>query len=261
MLSKLMKYELKATSRLLIPMYLVMLLMSIINRFSLNLFEHQGFVVLISALLMITFVSSIVAVLVVTVFYMIARFYKNLLTDEGYLMFTLPAKAHQLITSKLLVTMFWTIISIFAVLLSLFIAFANAQTLPQIMNVIREAMAELSRELGGSSVLMFVEFILLILLGLVSNILIIYVSIAIGQLFTKHKIVGSFVSYMGIYTAIQIIVTLILIPFGVFASNNQMKPTAIPNVVFPAAIVLLVAGSAACFLVTNNIFKRKLNLD
>ena len=42
---------------------------------------------------------------------MVYRFYKNLMTDEGYLMFTLPVSRSQLIWSKLIVSMAWGILS------------------------------------------------------------------------------------------------------------------------------------------------------
>lgn len=38
---------------------------------------------------------------------MVVRFRNNLMTDEGYLMFTLPVSVHQLLWSKLLVSMLW----------------------------------------------------------------------------------------------------------------------------------------------------------
>ena len=40
---------------------------------------------------------------------MVVRFRNNLMTDEGYLMFTLPVSVHQLLWSKLLVSMLWFI--------------------------------------------------------------------------------------------------------------------------------------------------------
>lgn len=261
MLSKLMKYELKATSRLLIPLYLILLFISIINRFVLAPNSYAEQIRVIDQFLLITYVSTIFVVFVVTFLYMIIRFYKNLLTDEGYLMFTLPTKTHQLITSKLLITLFWSLLSIIAVLFSLFIVFANSVTIPDAINAAKEAIAALNGQFGVSWILVFTEMLIASLLGLVANILLIYVSIAIGQLFSKHKIIGSFGAYMLIYLAVQLLITIIFIPFGIFISNNPTTVPPIPQVILPVTIVILAAGCVVFYFATNYIFKRKLNLD
>lgn len=260
MLSKLMKYDLKATSRLLVPLYIILLFMSIINRFVINMNDNNEVVRIIRVFLITAYATLIFVVLVVTVFYMIIRFYKNLLTDEGYLMFTLPTKTHQLITSKLLITLFWSIISIVVILISIFIMFASPDSIPTAINGIKEALAELYREFGGNGVLMFTELILMCLLGLVSNILLIYASIAMGQLYSKHKIIGSFVSYMIIYTVIQFLLIIIMVAFGVFIPEVS-EISILPQVIFPVVIIILIMTSACFYLATNYIFKRKLNLD
>ena len=49
--------------------------------------------------------------LLLTLVLMVYRFYKNLMTDEGYLMFTLPVSRSQLIWSKLMVALAWGVLS------------------------------------------------------------------------------------------------------------------------------------------------------
>ena len=97
MLGKLLKYELKATSRVFVPLYIAILVVSIVNGLSLNLeiFNIQG---LATIILMCLFISLFVITIVVT----IQRFNKNLLKDEGYLMFTLPVSSKYLVLSKYL---------------------------------------------------------------------------------------------------------------------------------------------------------------
>jgi hypothetical protein len=192
---------------------------------------------------------------------MIVRFYKNLLSDEGYLMFTLPVKAHQLITSKLIVTVFWIIVSFIAVLLSALIAFGNPEVITTSLNRISEAAAELNRAFPGKSLLVFLELPLVFLLTLVVNLLLIYVSIALGQLFTKHKIIGSFAAYMIIYTGIQFVMSMIAIPTAILIDKNLIPTLSVPMFVLPVIIVILGLGSAVFYFGTHYIFKKKLNLD
>jgi hypothetical protein len=261
MLSKLMKYELKATSRILIPLYLVLLVISLVNRIIYTPNRNVESFRIIDQFLLSIHATFIGVVLIVTVIYMIIRFYKNLLTDEGYLMFTLPVKVNQLITSKLLITMLWLLISVIVVMSSLFITFANPEFLSNAMKAISMAIQDLNREFGGKWIMVFTQIIIMALLGIISHILLVYVSIALGQLWSKHRIIGSFVSYMVIYTAIQFILIILFIPFGVFVSDNQTSASTLSTVIFPMIIVVITLECVASFFVTNYIFKRRLNLE
>lgn len=261
MLNKLIKNELKATSRLLGPLYIILLLMSIVNRFVINANGSNKVFNIIRFFLILTYAITIIAILTVTIFYMFIRFYKNLLMDEGYLMFTLPVKTHGLVASKLLTTVFWAIISIIAIIVSLLIVFATPDTIPAIANGVKEAVANVSREFGTSGILFFVEFIALILVGMITNILLIYVSMAIGQLFSNHKIIGSFAAYMIIYTAIQFLMLIVLFIFGLPMSENLSEPSFIPKVIFPVIMISLTIIGTCSYLGINYIFKKKLNLD
>ncbi len=62
-----------------------------------------------------------VAMGVLTVVSIIQRFYKNLLGDEGFLMFTLPVSSTTLLGSKMLAAMLWTIASSMVGMLSFFL--------------------------------------------------------------------------------------------------------------------------------------------
>mgnify|MGYP006988889638 CR=1 FL=1 len=56
-------------------------------------------------------IGAIVAAVVMTVVLMVSRFYRNLLRNEGYLMFTLPVSAHALVWSKLIVSLVWFLLT------------------------------------------------------------------------------------------------------------------------------------------------------
>ncbi|NMA55206.1 MAG: hypothetical protein GX952_04665, partial [Firmicutes bacterium] len=101
MLRKLLKYEIKATARVFLPLYLILFTMAIVNKL-ISLIFPLGIetpkvvgMAIYSAILVGMFVATFVMIL--------QRFYKNLLANEGYLMFTLPTVSWKLICSKLLV--------------------------------------------------------------------------------------------------------------------------------------------------------------
>ncbi|HCM14004.1 MAG TPA: ABC transporter permease, partial [Lachnospiraceae bacterium] len=123
MLKKLLKHELKATSRYITPIFLILFLFTILNKIilGLDIFKgmFKGALKIIPGIAITGYVLSLIAIVVVTFVILVVRFYKNLTSEEGYLMFTLPVKSNQLVNSKLLIAMFWTVLSILAVILSL----------------------------------------------------------------------------------------------------------------------------------------------
>ncbi len=261
MLGKLMKHELNATSRLLVPLYIVLLFISLINRFVLQLNIREGIFIFFTGFLVVAQVILIFTILVTTALFMIIRFYKNLLSDEGYLMFTLPVNSHQLIISKLIVTLFWIFVSIIIVLSSLYITFVSSGNMSIIIQEVQRAFAEFSMVFGGKTALLVVELIIMIIVSAISNILIVYASIAIGQLFSKHKIIASFVSYAVIYNAIQLIMIIALVILSIIVSGSINFTNVLPNIAFQVSIIVTVLACVAFYIITNHIFEKKLNLD
>ena len=261
MLGKLLKHELKATSRLLIPLYLILIGISFLNRIMLSLQDFNWMMKFISNLLTTGFLFILVAVFAVTVVLMITRFYKNLIGDEGYLMFTLPVKPNQLITSKLIISIFWIIIGIASVIVTLYITFATPERMDFVYLNLKEAAVELRTTFGGSLPFVVSEFILLCIVSLFTNILMLYLSIAIGQLFNGRRILGSFIAYIGIYTALQI---YLLIGVGVcilFNWDSVNNFNTFPPAFFPLAIFMLILCCFGLYGGISYILNKKLNLE
>lgn len=261
MLGKLFKHEMKATARLLLPIYLVLAVLTIMDRIVIYLDIFTGYLEVIPALITIAYVISIIAVFVVSYVIIILRFYKNLLTDEGYLMFTLPVKTHEIINSKLLVSLIWNIASILGVFASLFILFSGSKEFTNLPQYWAQFMDELNLAFGSGLALFIVELIVGGLLSIINGILMIYVSIALGQFFNGHKVLGSFASYIGISIVVQIITTMATIFIGLAFQKSFGEITSLSEIVFPFTIGFVLILSGVYYWLTNFIFNRKLNLD
>lgn len=268
MLGKLMKYEFKATGRVFLPLYAAMLIMAAVTKlmFSLQLDTPRIISLVLSILLMI-------AAFVVTFILAIQRFYKNFLTDEGYLMFTLPTDASTLIGGKLLVAILWNVVCTGVAYLALsMMAFSGGEW---------QAVTQAIRDIGLPSVdvtFFTIEFAALILASLVSGILTIYASMALSMLSGKHRVALSFVFYLGLNTVMQLLTTAILglfsMPFTgrytasveelTFASVRQyFTPETIATIHSYAGIMIVVTVGfgAAMFFVTRYMLKNQLNLQ
>lgn len=205
---------------------------------------------------------------VMTLVVMIQRFYKNLLSDEGYLMFTLPAETWKHIVSKLIVSMMWTVASGIAGGLSiLIITFDKVLTKDFIYDVAGVA-GSFFTTLGASAVLFSFEFALIGIIVLASNVLIIYASIATGHLFNRHRILAALGAFILISTLSQVLIIVAgIIPGseflpGHFSSASDFKDLE-PFIHGIAWYCIIFFGllSAGCFALTNYILSRRLNLE
>ena len=114
MLKQLLKYEFKATKSLYFGLYLALALLSVVLGVTFrqeHALAHSTSFQNLEVILMIVYVSVILAIAVLCFVNTIQRFYQNLLGREGYLMHTLPVNENQLILSKLLTSMVWVLCS------------------------------------------------------------------------------------------------------------------------------------------------------
>jgi hypothetical protein len=278
MLSKLLKYEMKATARIFLPLFAVVLLSATINRL-ITILSPKGWEspAIIS---MVLYVTILVGMFVVTAVMIIQRFYKNLLSEEGYLMFTLPVKPWMHIVSKLLWAMIWTLTSV-AVAIGSVLIIASAQIFtPETVRQIGRFFSQVYSYEGAW--LFTAEFALLVLVAGIAKVIMIYASIAVGHLVNNHKILASLGAYLGLSTISQLLFTVMgLLPGmagikdrytgGILSDPNGMvRFDGAGNL---AAILPAVQGflwysilfsaflSVGYFVITNLILGKKLNLE
>ncbi|MCW3490687.1 hypothetical protein [Dethiobacter alkaliphilus] len=261
MLSKLLKYELKATARIFLPLYLVLFSFAFINRIITSFSPQQPQTPQVIS--MIIYVSILVGMFVVTFVMMLQRFYKNLLSEEGYLMFTLPTKTWNHIISKLLVAMMWIIASGIAAMISILIISATRPAITEFLRVISEIPAEV---FTASSVLFMFEMMLIGLASLASGVLIIYASIAIGHLFNQHRIIASVGAFIALSTITQILVALLAVVFRFSININNSFETfqavePMIHIVMWVIILTTALPALGYFLITNYILSNRLNLE
>ena len=264
MLSKLLKYEIKATARTFLPLYLVLLVIACINRFVTFLSPQDYYSAIPVIISMTVYIAIIIGTFAITLIVMIQRFYKNLLNNEGYLMFTLPVQTWQHIVSKLLVSMMWTVLSVIAAVASVLIIAVRAP-LSEIAENIRIIFDRLYAVFGASANLFLLQIVLAVVFSLASNILLIYAAIAIGHLFSRHRIIASIGAYLGIYTITQILSSIAVAAlFGPFVFGYEISNSAVPPFVQGILWFSIIAAaiySLAFYLVTSFILNRRLNLE
>ena len=272
MLKKLLKYEWQATSRVLLPLYGGVIVMALINRLfwmlggnSITAGPEGGeFLIsqLPSAITSFIYGGLIVASFVVTFVLLIQRFYKSLLGDEGYLMFTLPVTVTQHIWSKTIVASVMCVLSGVATLLSVLVLSANASAWGKLI----ELLGQMFRFIGQQphAIGYFLEGIVLLVLMTFASILSIYLCIAIGHLAKRHRVAAAIGAYFGLSILGQI-GTWIVMRAGDLAGLERLfenlPGAGAVHVILIVLNLLCAAGCALSFFFTRLILVRRLNLE
>lgn len=268
---KLLKYEWKACARVFLPLYGAVILMSVINAVMMTDRAQDFMNGIPTAILAMLFVALLVAVFVVTAVILIQRFYKNLLGDEGYLMFTLPVTIAQHIWSKVIVALGICCLSCIVSLLSMSVMIMGTDT--NFVFGISLALHQLGSAIAAdpNAVGYMIEGILLFLLSLASGILFLYLCMALGHLAKKHRVLMAVVWYFVLTTAAQFLLTFVL--FGVVDGPMQTIMTALTNALNGVPQQVLLHGAllgfcvataipgAICYFGTHYILKNRLNLE
>ncbi len=265
MLRKLLKYEIKATARLFLPLYLVLLVFAGINRmFSIIHFESfndSAFGGITAGISMTVYITLMAGTFVMTLVVLIQRFYKNLLGDEGYLMFTLPVHSWKHILNKLIVSMIWVTSSGIVALLSVLILVPLDISLKEFLRQIRLFGIQLMDQFGVGVYLIGLETVFLSFLFLASGILMIYAAIALGHLFNKHKLLASFGMYIVLGTISKIFLSVYALSIGHFENIENVGTFFESQIAFFLVFIYVTVIAAVYFLLTQYILKKKLNLE
>lgn len=258
MLSKLIKYEWKAVCRVCLPLYGVLLAVSLVNRFLLNR-DHFGLAQFMGAT---AYAVLFAAVVVVTFVILVNRFYKSLLGDEGYLMFTLPVTPAQHIWSKGIVAVGITLVAMLAAFLSgLLLGGVGLKDVGKFLKAFVEFYGGVPIHMSVGCTL---EGIAVVLAGMFACAMFFYLCIALGHLASKHRGAASVGAFFGLVILEEVIAYAVLTATGwenLWSWAANIPKSAAPHVFLLTILVLEVAVSAVYFLVTRWVLSRKLNLE
>lgn len=259
MLGKLLKYEMKATARIYLPIYiLVAVLTPIVRFFAYNNTEESGPLDILPNMTILTYGIALFAIAVLAYVMIIYRFYKNLLTSEGYLMFTLPVSGHSLVLSKAIIGFFWMVMSVIIIILSI----VGVSYTDEVVTEFTIQWKLIEFQISATPGINMSGFIALLVVTAIACciyiIMFLYCSISIGQsLFSNHKIAGSIVTAIVLYIIGQIVSTILLSkPIDTNMSNMSIMIES-----FPMTILTYILISVIYYFITTTLLSRKLNLE
>ena len=277
MLGKLLKYEMKASARTLLPLYLGTLIVAVICAVQAAMMVGTGNVNggwwiegpldsgVITGFIFLLFFALCVAIMVLTAMIAIQRFNKSLIGDEGYLMFTLPVTHTQLLNSKLIASLLWVVVGTIVMGLASLIIF-----MPVFLAVPDMDWAYFWNEVQYmlSQYNPFSQIALSVVAGLltiVATILTVYLSIMIGQMeqCSKYRVAVSVVMFFVINWLFSLIGTSVLNVLSL-DWNNYVVSAAEFSALYNKMMAVGIAGAliqcSICFAAVVWMMKKKLNL-
>lgn len=271
MLSKLIRHEFKSTWKMIAILNLFIAVitglgvLTIVSKIWNSESEHVVTFVVLSA---VFYYISIIVVSLAASIYIAVRYYKNLYTDEGYLMHTLPVTKHDLLISKtltgsvyMLITSVMIMLSFIFMGLSIFYNLAPTEQNEIITSLYYEAWPEVKQFFGATIGVNIVLFTFYYLLSCISSVLMSFCAISVGQLFTKHKVMGAIFCYIGLYVVLQLVASFITVPFtGVSLLDQNLVPALFVGMM----AIEIIATAVLClifYVVSHYVMNKRLNLD
>ncbi len=269
MLGKLMKVEFRATARSILPLYLVIAVLSVGVAFLSDSLDTESAVLsILSGLVVFGYAMALLASFVMVFVLMIERFRKNLLSDEGYVMFTLPVSVHQLLWSKIIASCLWFLATLAVACISTLPLFLASGGLGDIMDTLRQLFSMLhllTLEHGINLTAFLLEGLLLSFSAYALGCLMIYFSIAAGYGFDRRKGLYAILIFFGVWILLQMVLGTVALgmdygSYMIYMENSLGELGAFHSMMWQAIAVNAVLA-ALFYLGTTWMLKHRLNLE
>jgi hypothetical protein len=277
MILKLFKYDFMNIGKKLIPFYIAALVIGVINRFllltsNISRMEREGnFLAMFgSPFLYAAYFLVIMGIFFMTVFIIISRYSSSIYGNEGYLTNTLPLNPSQIILAKLINFLIWILISYFIIFVSLFILFPFDFFLRNVIYEpeFYEGLKKLTKLIFSSKYgfLFALQFIYNFFSN-IQNILMLFLSVAIANLFKSYKVVAGVIAFFLISTVFSFIASIISFSvmenvnlFEMYGEFNPIVYNSLKNANI-MSIIYSIVSSIVLFFIIHYLHTHNLNLE
>ena len=259
MLGKLLKYEIPAMGRKLLPLYAAWAVTALFLGLTAQAAESKNeFMVVISALLYTAIATTI---LVMTIILIVQRYSNSLLGDEAYFNHVLPVSVAEHIGNKAISATVWIFVTILvAVLTGLLIAIGaiivGAQDIS--FRQLLHDLYQLDFNFPKHFVLYAIEVLIIAVTGIVKTIMQIYAAITIGHQAPNRTTLASIGAYM-LIMIFESSVGRALLPLFI---NLEYDTDGFLNFnkVFVPGVIMAAIFSAIYFFICKYLMEKRLNL-
>ncbi len=259
MLGKLLKYEIPAMGRKLLPLYAAWAATALLLGLTTQSAESKSeFMVVISALL---YTAIATAIFVMTIILIVQRYSNSLLGDEAYFNHVLPVSVSAHIGNKAISAMIWILVTILVAILTGILIGIGAIIVSggavSFADLIR-ALADVDIDLPEHFWLYFFEVLIMVITGIVKTIMQIYAAVTIGHQVPNRTTLAS----IGAYILIMIFESSVgraLLPLFINLEYGEDGFVNF-NKVFIPGFIMAVIFSVLYFFICKYLMEKRLNL-
>ena len=264
MFIKLVKHELRASFRALIPVYGGLLLMALMARGSVWLIQNEINTAtnVLAVMMIVLFGLSCLASLVLAAVLMMVRFARSVHGDEGYLTNTLPVGVHAILLSRLVIAFAAIVLTMGVVYVGVRIVLLGVEGVEEVDAIFSEAFRMLQIDSGRFLIWTAASGAV----SLLSSILMVFAAISIGHSFNTGKVGKSVLFYFVLYAAAQTVSTVVTVVLTVVDSGGLIFQEAEPSLATVGSTMMLfticmnLIFCAVYYLITWLMMKKHLNL-
>ncbi|MEY8462006.1 hypothetical protein [Streptococcus merionis] len=275
MFFKLVKHELKSVSKWYLTLYLMCLFLAIslgaflrehysVANSSYGMSYHlgltfrenfsSGFSGILLLLVLMSFAIVVSAIAISTLSLIIKRFKDNIYGKQGYLTMTLPVSVHQLLVSKLLVSLVWVGLSLLALIVS--VAVMGMVITTENLAAIFHGLAEIFQTWLSDPLFHLFQFITTTV-QIAAYITLIFLSIAIGHSFENHRIITSFLAFFGLMVLVTVLHEVFMPAYTDYYAYDKQGRLIYDLLNTAFDFILMIS----CYFGSHYLIKNKLNLE
>lgn len=279
---KLFKYDFRAISRRLVPLYLVAIIIGVVNqictafviRLSVNVSqENVSFIIfyILKMIFSLSFFLIMSYVSILTLFILITNFNNSVYGNEGYLINSLPISSKNLILAKYLNFIFWTFVSaifyivfyIIGIVNGILVSGQNLKTLSSEINILKQQIFH--NPYSGKIVGIMIIVVICLILQHLLNSWIFMMCVTFANLVKSNKLVMGIVTYVVTGIIIGIFYFSLLASFLVkLDSDISIRETIIFDLLRNYGItyiIFVILLNIGIFFLVNYIHSKKIDLE
>lgn len=261
MITKLLKYDIKKITRILVYMYVISIALAIITRL-INIRDDIQAVSILGKVFAGCTYSAIANVLVNTFVHIIDVFIKNFYKDESYLTHTLPVSKNKLLASKYLASLIVIFASVAVCFLSLFIVFYSKSFVEGLKMFIKASVAGFNISVG-----LFISLVVLLLFIQICCIITMsFTAVVKANSYNSNRVIKGIIWFAVFYFASMLLTVLTtVIYFAIGGNLSELFATTLSQKAFVSIIVIILIEyailSVLFYLMCNRLFNKGVNVD
>ena len=261
MIKKLIKYDIKNMTKILLYFYAITITLAGITRL-INIGDHIQSIAIIGMIFAGLTYSGIINILINTFVHILRVFISSFYKDESYLTHTLPVTKKQLLLSKYISSLIVILCSTLACFLSLFIMFYSPEFIESLRIFINITVSGFNIPVG----LFIVLIIAIIFAEICAIISMSFAAVIKGNSYNQKRLIKGLL-WFAFYYFCSIIITVIIavITFLISGNLQELTATVMSQQSFIAILIIgliTYLGYAILFYFINlKLFKKGVNVD